>query len=504
MPERPIRDIVIVGGGTAGWMTAAAFARFLKPPYRIELVESDEIPTVGVGEATIPQIKLFNSALGLDEDEFLRSTQGTFKLGIQFVDWLRPGHSYIHAFGPIGRALGLLPFHQYWLRYRAAGGKEDLSAFSLNATAALRNKFARQAKPASAPLNELVYAFHFDAALYARHLRSYAEARGVKRIEGRIEQARLREPEGFIDSVVLASGAQIHGDLFIDCSGFRGLLIEQTLHSGYEDWSQWLPCDRALAVPCARAGELTPYTRATARPAGWQWRIPLQHRTGNGYVYCSRHVSDDEAAATLLANLDGEPLAEPRPLRFTAGMRKKIWNRNCIAVGLSSGFLEPLESTSIHLVQSSIARILAFLPNHGIGRIDVEQFNRQATFELERIRDFLILHYKATERSDTPFWKACREMPIPEELRWKIEAFASQGRISRYNDELFAEVGWLQVLHGQGVEPRGYHPLAEQISHGELVEFMGTIRALIEREVDAMGSYAEFFDRNVAARGAPA
>jgi tryptophan 7-halogenase len=492
LAERMIRDIVIVGGGSAGWMTAASFARFLDEDYRIRLIESEEIGIVGVGEATIPQIKLFNAALGLDEDDFLRATQGTFKLGIQFVDWLRPGHTYIHAFGPVGRGLGLLPFHQFWLRYRATGGSEGIGAFSLNAVTALASKFTRQSKPATASLPELTYAFHFDAALYARYLRSYAEARGVTRIEGKIEHVKLRGEDGYIEAVVLASGQQIAGDLFIDCSGFRGLLIEQALQTGYEDWSRWLPCDRAMAVPSARAGTFTPYTRATARPAGWQWRIPLQHRTGNGYVYCSRYLSDDEAAATLLAHLDGEALGDPRPLRFVTGKRKKAWNRNCVAIGLASGFMEPLESTSIHLVQSSIARLLSFLPNHGIDPADIDEYNRQTDFELERIRDFLILHYKATQRRDTPFWSDCREMAIPQALERKIAVFESHGRITRFHDELFTEVGWLQVMLGQGIQPRGYHPLADRLSDGELAELLGSLQSLIVHEVGAMPMHADF------------
>ncbi|MFC4311498.1 tryptophan halogenase family protein [Steroidobacter flavus] len=516
------RQIVIVGGGTAGWMTAASLARFLDPRYRVRLIESDAIGAVGVGEATIPQIQLFNQALGLDENDFLRQTHGTFKLGIQFVDWLRPGHRYIHAFGQIGRPLGLLPFHQYWLRYRAGGGELGLDAFSLNASAALQNKFSRQVKPANAALPPMTYAFHFDASLYAKYLRNYAEQRGVIRIEGKIDRVEQRGiarsegkierveqrgvdriegkvdrverggDDGYIDAVVLANGQRIVGDLFIDCSGFRGLLIEQTLKTGYDDWSHWLPCDRAMAVPCARAGEFTPYTRSTARPAGWQWRIPLQHRTGNGYVYSSRHLSDDEAAATLLANLDGEALADPRPLHFVAGKRKKFWNRNCVAIGLAGGFMEPLESTSIHLVQTAIARLLTFLPHGEPRQADIDEFNRQSAFEYERIRDFLILHYKAVERNDTPFWDDCRTMPIPEELQRKIDLFAAGGRIVRHNDELFTEVGWLQVLLGQGVRPAGYHPLAEQLSAGELAEFMNMIRSVIQHETGAMPLHADF------------
>ncbi len=500
MLEGPIKTIVIVGGGTAGWMAAASFARFLPQHYRIRLVESEDIGTVGVGEATIPQIRLFNNALGLDENDFIRATRGTFKLGIQFVDWLRKGHSYIHAFGPVGRALGLLSFHQYWLRYRALGGTKSIDAFSLNACAALGNKFERQSKTSSAVLPELVHAFHFDAALYAAYLRKYAEARGVVRTEGTIERVQLAPENGFISCVTLEDGREIAGDLFVDCSGFRGLIIEQTLKVGFDDWSGWLPCDRALAVPCERTGTLPPYTRATARGAGWQWRIPLQHRTGNGYVYCSEFLSDDEARATLLSNLDGPPLADPRQLRFTAGKRKRIWDRNCVALGLASGFLEPLESTSIHLVQSGIARLLQFLPNRSIEQVDIDEFNRQSAFELERIRDFLILHYHSVERSDTPFWNECRTMQIPSELQDKLMLFRSHGRIVRHNDELFTEMGWLQVMLGQGIVPQSYHPLADQLSEGELGEFMNTIEALIEREVGAMPGHAQFIAQHCDAR----
>jgi tryptophan halogenase len=335
-------------------------------------------------------------------------------------------------------------------------------------------------------------------------LRRYAEARGVTRIEGKIEEVKLRGEDGFIAAVVLAGGQTVSGDLFVDCSGFRGVLIEQALKTGYDDWSHWLPCDRAMAAPCARGGEFTPYTRSTARAAGWQWRIPLQHRTGNGYVYCSRYLSDDEAAATLLANLDGRALAEPRPLRFVTGKRKKFWNRNCVAIGLASGFMEPLESTSIHLIQSAIARLLAFLPESGIEPADVDEYNRQSTFEFERIRDFLVLHYKAVERSDTPFWDHCRNMPIPDELARKIALFRANGRIVRHNDELFTEVGWLQVLLGQGIEPASYHPLAGQLSPAELAEFMNMIRSVIRHEVDAMPAHADFVAQhcNVAASAA--
>jgi tryptophan 7-halogenase len=470
--ESALNRIVIVGGGTAGWMAAAAFARFLGPGHDIRLIESDEIGTVGVGEATIPAIQLFNRNLGIDENEFVRATQGSFKLGIEFEGWSQPGHRYIHAFGQIGRPLGLVPFHHYWLRHRAEGGTSSLWDYAPTALAAAENRFAPlQEQPGQLP-SGVAYAYHFDAGLYAAFLRKYAEARGVKRTEGQVVDVSLNGESGFVDSVTLLSGEQIEGDLFIDCSGFRGLLIEQALESGYEDWSHWLPCNRALAVPCASAEPLTPYTRSTAREAGWQWRIPLQHRTGNGYVYCSDHISDGEATETLMANLDGEALAEPRQLRFVTGKRRQIWKKNVVALGLASGFLEPLESTSIHLIQAGIANLLNFWPGSGFEQADIDAFNAQADFEFASIRDFIILHYRINGRSGA-FWERCRTMGIPESLRAKIALFEANGRITRFNDELFTELGWLQVMWGQGLRPRGYHPLAEQLSPAQMSEFLG-------------------------------
>jgi tryptophan halogenase len=483
--------MVIVGGGTAGWMTAAAFARFLGERWRVTLIESDEIGTVGVGEATIPQIHHFNQGLGLDENDFLRATQGTFKLGIEFVDWWRKGHHYIHAFGAIGRPLGLISFHHYWLRHRAAGGADDIWAFSPCACAAAENRFARPTERPGAAPSGVAYAFHFDASLYAALLRRYAEARGVTRVEGKVVDVALRGEDGHIEAVTLGDGRRIAGDFFVDCSGFRGLLIEQALGTGYEDWTHWLPCDRALAVPCASAKPLTPFTRSTRREAGWQWRIPLQHRIGNGYVYCSGAIGDDAAAATLLANLDGAALAEPRQLRFTTGRRRRAWNRNCVAIGLSSGFLEPLESTSIHLIQAAIARLLQFLPGDRIDAADVDAYNRQADFEIERIRDFIILHYKANA-PDNAFWRACAEIEVPATLAEKIELFRANARIVRVNEELFTEPGWLQVMLGQGIVPSGYHPLADSISDTQLAEFLSLSRLHAGRVAAAMPDHAAF------------
>jgi tryptophan halogenase len=499
MSDQRIRQVVIVGGGTAGWMAAATLAKTLGPDVAIRLVESDEIATVGVGEATIPQIKLFNGVLGLDEDEFVRETQGTFKLGIEFVDWGKLGDRYLHAFGAVGHDLGLIPFHHYWLRHRQAGGDTRLWDYSLNDIAAHANRFGRMATVGDTKLPGLAYAFHFDAALYAKYLRKYAEQRGVVRTEGKIREVSLHEPDGFVESVTLESGEAIGGDLFIDCSGFRGLLIEGALKTGYDDWSHWLPCDRALAVPCARTEPLTPYTRATARTAGWQWRIPLQHRTGNGMVDCSRHLSDDEAAATLLANLDGEALAEPRPLKFVTGRRKKFWNRNVVALGLSSGFMEPLESTSIHLTQSGLSRLLSLFPDKRFNPVDIDEYNRQAGLEFERIRDFIVLHYKATTRTDTPFWRDCAAMEIPDTLARKIGVFANAGRLYREDEDLFAEVSWLQVLLGQGIEPATHHPLADNLTEEQLTGFLSDLRQILGGAARALPSHADFIAANCRA-----
>lgn len=493
-----VRRIVIVGGGTAGWMAAAAFSRFLDRRYSITLVESDEIGTVGVGEAAIPQLQLFNAGLGIDEAEFVRATQGSFKLGIEFVDWLKPGERYIHAFGSIGRGLGLLPFHQYFLRHHAHRGTHSLWDFSATAIAAAQNRFAPVEDQPGRPPTGVAYSYHFDAGLYAAFLRRYAEKRNVRRIEGKIVDTIQNGEDGNIASIKLDSGLSIEGDFFVDCSGFTGLLIEQALKSGYEDWSQWLPVNRALAVPCASVDPLTPFTRSTAREAGWQWRIPLQHRIGNGYVYCSDYLEDQNAADTLLASLDGKMLAEPRQLRFVTGKRRQVWKKNCVALGLASGFLEPLESTSIHLVQSCIARFLALFPTDVIDPEDAAEFNRQTDFEFAAIRDFIILHYKANER-DGIFWQHRREMAIPDSLAQKLELFAANGRIVRFNDELFTEQGWLQVMWGQGLRPRGYSPLADQLSAEQLNEFLDLANRHAAHVARQMPNHAEFIALHCAA-----
>lgn len=493
MSDNRIKKVVIVGGGTAGWMTAAAIAKVLGKNYcQVNLIESEEIGIVGVGEATIPQIQLFNKLLGLDEDEFVRKTQGTFKLGIQFVNWTHIGHKYIHAFGDMGKDMEAIQFYHYWLKMSQLGEAEELGAYTISGVASDNGKFMRPFDAGNSPLSNIAYAFHFDAGLYARFLREYSEARGVLRTEGKVVNTILRTDDGFIEAVQLESGERVEADFFIDCSGFRGLLIEQALKTGYEDWSNWLPCDRAWAVPCESVGDPIPYTRSTAHAAGWQWRIPLQHRIGNGHVFASKFMSEDEARSILLNNLDGKPLAEPRLLKFVTGKRKKFWNKNCLAVGLASGFMEPLESTSIHLVQSTIARLMSFFPNKNFDQEDIDEFNRQADFEVEKIRDFLILHYHATERNDSEFWNYCRTMSIPDALAQKIEQFKKNGRIYRNSTEMFNDLSWLEVMHGQGIRPRAYHPLVDRMTKEEIAQRLDSVKRVIDKSVDYMPTHAQF------------
>lgn len=491
--QQQISRIVIVGGGSSGWMSAALFSNLFQGLYDIRLIESEEIGTIGVGEATIPAIKKYNELLALDEAEFMRTTQGSFKLGIQFNDWSEIGSSYIHGFGVIGQNWEWLRLHHYWLKMHQQGKASGFANYSINTAAALQNKFmrARTDMPDS-PLSEIAYAFHFDASLYARFLRGYSEERGVKRTEGKVVDVTLDGANGFIRSVTLASGEIVEGDLFIDCSGFRGLLIEEALKTGYEDWTHWLPCDRAIAVPCKKVDVLTPYTRSTARTAGWQWRIPLQHRTGNGHVFSSQFIDEAEAEAVLLANLDGEQLAEPNHIRFKAGKRRKIWNKNCVAVGLASGFLEPLESTSLHLIQAAIIRLVRLFPDGGFDPATIEEFNRQTDFEFERIRDFIILHYKATNRDDTPFWRYCRDMEVPATLQRKMDLWMANGRIFREDEELFGEESWIQVFLGQGMVPRSHDPMVDIKSDPQIVQFLGNIENTIAKCVAVMPDHAEF------------
>jgi tryptophan halogenase len=492
-----LSNIVIVGGGSAGWMAAAALSHALELPITIRLIESEDIGTVGVGEATVPHLRAFNETLRIPEADFVRAVRGTFKLGIQFVDWGSVGSRYVHGFGTIGHDYRSLPFHQYWLKLHAQGKAHELGEYSLNTAAAPRGKFMSGATdvPANSPLAQVAYAYHFDAGLYAQYLRRYAEARRVQRIEGEVVGVNLRGEDGFIESLTLKSGARIAGDLFIDCSGFRGLLIEQALHTGYDDWTHWLPCDRAVAVPSEKTGPATPYTRSTALSAGWQWRIPLQHRVGNGHVYSSAYLSDQQAADTLLGNIDSRALTEPRVLRFTTGRRRRMWNRNCVALGLASGFLEPLESTSIYLVQSGIARLIQMLPDKHMSEALQRRYNAEAAFELERIRDFLVLHYHATRRRDSEFWKYCAHMSIPEPLEQVIGLFRDSGRFYRNAEELFALTSWVQVMIGQHIVPNAHHPLVDAVPDAELARLGESVRSVVAACVTAMPEHEQFIAR---------
>ena len=496
--DRRLRSIVIVGGGSAGWMTAAALSQAVSPRCAITLVESDEIGIVGVGEATIPPIKLFNQVCGVDEVEFMKATQGSFKLGIEFVDWARLGQRYFHPFGPHGVPFDMAPLHQYWLASRQRPGARGIDEYSMAWAAASRGRFARPGGEPQPVMSTFDYAYHFDAGLYARFLRKVCESRGVVRVEGKIVGTELRPGDGFVEQVRMQDGRMLAGDLFIDCSGFRGLLIEDALHTGYDDWSHWLPCDRAMAVPCIRAGEFTPYTRSTAREAGWQWRIPLQHRTGNGYVYCSQFLSDDEAATTLVAYLDGAALASPRPLRFTTGMRKKFWHRNVIAIGLASGFMEPLESTSLHLVQSAVSRLLALFPDRDFDPLVVDEYNRIGVLEFERIRDFLILHYKLTERDDTPLWRYCAAMSIPATLQHKIDHFRRFGRLVSEGNDLFGPASWLAVHIGQLNWPERHDPLVD-LRGVDGHAILARLHAAMVRAAEALPTHDAFIRRHCAA-----
>ena len=491
-----LKSIAVIGGGSAGWMAAAALSNAVQGDCSITLVESEAIGTVGVGEATIPPIRLFNQRLGIDENDFVRHTQGSFKLGIQFVDWGRQGHRYFHPFGPFGADFDIVPLHHYWLKARKEGDATPLDDYSMAWAAASRGRFDRPMRDPRMVQSTYDYAYHFDAGMYAAFLREYAEQRGVTRIEGKIVDVALEPESGNIDSVMLDGGERVAADFFIDCTGFRGLLIEGALETGYEDW---LPCDRAAAVQCAHGGEFTPYTRSTAREAGWQWRIPLQHRIGNGYVFCSRHLGEDEACATLLDNLDGEPLTDPRVLRFTTGRRKKFWNRNCVAIGLAAGFMEPLESTSLHLIQTGITRFLALFPDRRIDRLAVDEYNRLTQLEYETVRDFLILHYCATERDDAELWRECAAMSIPETLKVKIDNFRSYGRLVSTGIELFQNPSWLAVLVGQFVDPERYDPLTDQRAGVDGAARLAGLKRVMGEAAEAMPTHRAYINKHCRA-----
>ncbi|MFL6735276.1 MAG: tryptophan halogenase family protein [Sphingomicrobium sp.] len=488
-----MKRLVIAGGGTAGWIAAAALARHIGPLIDITLVESDDIGTIGVGESTIPTTRTFHQYLGIDEREFMRATKSTFKLGISFEGWAREDDRYIHSFGTVGRGTWLADFHHFWLEARRQGIADDLGDYCFELQAALAEKFATSDQSA------INYAYHLDATPYGKYLRTISEARGVKRVEGKIRDVRQNSETGHIEALELESGSVIEGDLFIDCTGFRGLLIEQKLAAGFEDWTHWLPNDSALAVQTEAVGPALPYTRAIAHDAGWQWRIPLQHRVGNGFVYASAHMSDDQAHSQLLERIEGKPITDPRLIRFKAGKRKKAWVKNCLALGLSSGFVEPLESTSIHLVMIAITRLIQNFPFEGIGDAQIDRFNEQSERELEAIRDFIILHYHATERDGSDFWKQCRTMSVPDSLQRRIELFRESAHVYQDTHDLFRIDSWVQVLLGQRIEPEGYHQIARMMPAGQLQQSLDTLKTNIGKAVAGMPTHEAFLEKYMAA-----
>ena len=494
MATSAIRRIVIVGGGSAGWMAAAGLSVLLgRRVEEIVLVESAEIGTIGVGEATLPTLRAFNATLGIDEIEFIRETQATFKLGIEFRGW-NPERTFFHGFSDFGPDMRGVSPHQLWLKTRAVGDERSYADYSISTVAAGLGRFTPPIPDTGSVLGSYSYAFQFDATSYAAFLRVFAEQRGVTRIQGRIVDVRLRPDDGFVEAVLLQDERSVSGDLFIDCSGFAALLIECSLHAGFEDWSKWLPCDRALAVACARTGEPTPFTSSIAHPAGWQWRIPLQHRTGNGHVFCSSYIGEDEAARTLLANLDGEALSAPRLLKFTAGRRRESWKRNCVALGLAGGFLEPLESTSIHLVESGIGRLIELFPDRGFEPKLAEEYNRLMTRSYESIRDFIILHYYASRR-DGEFWRYCQNMPIPESLRHQIDLFKAGGVVALYDTGAFAEPSWVSLYFGLGVFPRRHDPMADLIEDAVLSRELQRRARIVAGAAQSLPTHGTFIDK---------
>lgn len=499
-----VRNIVIVGGGSAGWMTAAALSSMLPSnAMNITLIESEQIGTVGVGEATIPDVINFNAMLGIPEQDFLKATNGTFKLGIEFKNWGQIGDSYFHPFGTHGVDMNGIDFHQFWLRYREAHAGSVIEDFSLCSVSAKSDKFTLPTQDPRSVLSQIRYAYHFDATAYAKFLRQFSEQRGVRRVEGKVSDVTQSSETGFIQSVTLESGETISGDLFFDCTGFRALLMRNTLEVGFEDWGHWLPCDTAQTVACERSGALLPYTISTAKEAGWQWRIPTQHRTGNGHIYSSNHLSDDDAIESLLGDLDGSPLSEPRKIKFRTGHISKFWEKNCIAIGLSGGFLEPLESTSLFLIQEGVSKFISLFPTADMPETVSNEYNRQLTKKFAQVRDFIILHYKATQRTDSEFWNYCRTMSVPDSLTEKMELFEEAGRVFRYEDELFSKTSWIAVLLGQNVMPRNTDPIVQTLDQNQITHSLNSMRNAMNTATASMPSH-EAFLRQYAWAGTPA
>lgn len=492
MTAQPVKKIVIAGGGTAGWCAAAGLSKMLGPLVDITLVESDDIGIVGVGESTIPTVRTFHHLLGIDERDFLRATNATFKLGIDFHDWGGIGDRYFHAFGQIGKSPWMADFYNIWLQAKAEGFGGSLDDYCYELQAGMAGKFQTSEN------GKLNYAYHLDAGLYGKFLRRMSEAAGVKRIEGKMVRVEQDDQSGFITAVVLESGERIAGDLFIDCTGFRALLIEQTLKTGWEDWGQWLPTDRALAVQTESTGALMPYTQAMAHDAGWRWRIPLQNRVGNGLVYCSRYLSDDEAMGRLKASLDAPALIEPRVVKYATGRRLKTWNKNCVALGLSSGFVEPLESTSIHLFHLSITRLVQMFPFGGVHDALVNRYNEMAQREHETVRDFVILHYKATERDDSAFWRDRRDMSVPDTLAERIALWLENGYAYQASGDLFRVDSWVQVMLGQRLQPRTWHHLGQLMSREQKMQALDGLKTNIARAVASLPPHREFIEQYLA------
>ena len=504
MAAKSIRKIVIVGGGTAGWMSAAPLAQRLGKQCEIVLVESPEIGPIGVGEAALPTIRFYNSALGIDGIDFIKKTQATFKLGIEFKDWGKLGHRFFHGFGDFGPDIENRAPHMHWLRLsRLAQNMPPLEDWSMSSVMARKMRFTPPSGEQASAANAYSFGFHFDAGLYAAYLREYAIARGVQRVEGMITEVEQRPEDGFITALKLRDGRRIEGDLFIDCSGFRGLLIEGTLKAGYDDWSDLLPCNSALAVPCAKVDKLTPFTTSTAKSAGWQWRIPLQHRTGNGHVYSNAFTTDDEAARVLLAGLDGKALDEPRQLRFTTGRRRLQWSKNCVAVGLASGFVEPLESTSISLIETAVGKLIEYFPDMDFRPELAYEFNRHMSKSYESVRDFIIMHYKLTGRTDSDFWRHCANMAIPDSLMHQIEMFRTTGRVVLYDRDGFNVSSHVAILMGLGVIPETYDPFVDMIDIEPLHKHFSNVRAAIAQTSNAMPDHTDFVTQNVRADPVP-
>ena len=488
----PVKNVVIAGGGTAGWMAAIALVKLLGKSLNITLVESKDIGIIGVGEATIPPIRTFHKLLNIDEKAFMKATQATFKLGIEFEGWREENHSYIHSFGVTGRECWAGEFHHFWLRAQKLGFGGEFGDYCPELQAAKANKFFTNE---SMPLN---FAYHFDAVAYGRYLRTLATEAGVHHIVGNITNVSKCSQTGNITSLEVDESQEVNGGFFIDCTGFKGLLIEQALHTGYDNWSHYLPCDSAVAMQTETVAAPVPYTKSSAHKAGWRWQIPLQHRVGNGLVYCSKYMSDDEAKSTLVQQVEGEPVNDARFIKFTPGKRRLGWNKNCVALGLASGFIEPLESTSIHLIMTGIVRLMRLFPFDGVTQSAIDEYNTKYDSEMAAILDFIVMHYKVTNREDSPFWQHCKNMPIPPSLTHKLNLFKDTGRVFLDDGDIFRVDSWTQVMLGQGLTPNQYHKVADEMSEAELERFMMGLKQQVDNQVSRLPSHEAFLDKYLA------